>query len=167
MIRSSWFSECRHAVILPGCLQLLIHTLPLYPFLNARRWQVIFFPNLPDARNSKICSYFKMQVRIRIRNTVCGPVCTLAPVWMYCIIKLCDQGGALFPHILTKNQDFTVNFGQLPAPLFPLLPGKLNLFHFMQSDICSLFCKFLLRYRMYLYPGFRFFDIILCHSWHM
>ena len=30
---------------------------------------------------------------------------------------------ALFPHILTKNQDFTVNFGQLPGPMFPLLKG--------------------------------------------
>ena len=31
---------------------------------------------------------------------------------------------ALFPHILTKNQNFTVNFGQLPGPMFPLLKGK-------------------------------------------
>ena len=29
---------------------------------------------------------------------------------------------ALFPHVLTKNQNFTVNFGQLPAPLAPLMP---------------------------------------------
>ena len=33
------------------------------------------------------------------------------------------NGKALFPHILTKNQNFTVNFGQLPAPLKPLLPN--------------------------------------------
>eukprot|EP00094_Tigriopus_californicus_P006584 TCALIF_06340-PA protein Name:"Similar to HNRNPUL1 Heterogeneous nuclear ribonucleoprotein U-like protein 1 (Homo sapiens)" AED:0.04 eAED:0.04 QI:0/0.57/0.37/0.87/0.85/1/8/0/1426 len=32
------------------------------------------------------------------------------------------QGRALFPHILTKNQNFTVNFGQLPAPMSGLLP---------------------------------------------
>ena len=31
---------------------------------------------------------------------------------------------ALFPHVLTKNQDFTVNFGQLPGPMFPLLKGN-------------------------------------------
>ena len=29
---------------------------------------------------------------------------------------------ALYPHVLTKNQNFTVNFGQIPAPLAPLLP---------------------------------------------
>jgi heterogeneous nuclear ribonucleoprotein U-like protein 1 len=33
------------------------------------------------------------------------------------------KGRALFPHILTKNQDFSVNFGQMPAPLRSLLPG--------------------------------------------
>lgn len=33
-------------------------------------------------------------------------------------------GEALFPHILTKNQDYTVNFGQLPGPMFPLLKGR-------------------------------------------
>ena len=33
------------------------------------------------------------------------------------------NGQALFPHILTKNQNFTVNFGQLPAPLKQLLPN--------------------------------------------
>ena len=34
------------------------------------------------------------------------------------------SGEALFPHILTKNQDYTVNFGQLPGPMFPLLKGE-------------------------------------------
>ena len=34
------------------------------------------------------------------------------------------SGEALFPHILTKNQDYTVNFGQLPGPMFPLLKGR-------------------------------------------
>jgi len=33
------------------------------------------------------------------------------------------QGKGLFPHVLTKNQDFTVNFGQLSAPMRTLLPG--------------------------------------------
>ena len=33
------------------------------------------------------------------------------------------NGEALFPHILTKNQDFTVNFGQMPGPMFPLIKG--------------------------------------------
>jgi heterogeneous nuclear ribonucleoprotein U-like protein 1 len=34
------------------------------------------------------------------------------------------NGRALFPHIFTKNQHFTVNFGQLPQPMRPILPGK-------------------------------------------
>ena len=34
------------------------------------------------------------------------------------------QGKGLFPHVLTKNQDFTVNFGQMSAPMRTLLPGK-------------------------------------------
>ena len=34
------------------------------------------------------------------------------------------SGEALFPHVLTKNQDYTVNFGQLPGPMFPLLKGE-------------------------------------------
>ena len=29
----------------------------------------------------------------------------------------------MFPHVLTKNQNFTVNFGQLSSPLKPLLPN--------------------------------------------
>ena len=29
---------------------------------------------------------------------------------------------ALYPHILTKNQGFSVNFGQMPGPLSNLLP---------------------------------------------
>jgi len=33
------------------------------------------------------------------------------------------DGQPLFPHILTKNQDFTVNFGQMPGPMFPLIKG--------------------------------------------
>jgi heterogeneous nuclear ribonucleoprotein U-like protein 1 len=33
------------------------------------------------------------------------------------------KGQALFPHVMTKNQNFTVNFGQLPAPMSNLLPG--------------------------------------------
>ena len=37
------------------------------------------------------------------------------------------NGEALFPHILTKNQDFTVNFGQMPGPMFPLIKGMTNL----------------------------------------
>ena len=32
-------------------------------------------------------------------------------------------GRALFPHILTKNQDFTINFGQMQGPMFPILKG--------------------------------------------
>ena len=32
------------------------------------------------------------------------------------------KGKALYPHIMTKNQDFLVNFGQLPAPMCSLLP---------------------------------------------
>ncbi|XP_067136543.1 heterogeneous nuclear ribonucleoprotein U-like protein 1 isoform X1 [Centruroides vittatus] len=33
---------------------------------------------------------------------------------------------ALYPHVLTKNCEFFVNFGQLPEPLFPLCPGYEN-----------------------------------------
>lgn len=33
---------------------------------------------------------------------------------------------ALYPHILSKNCEFFVNFGQLPQPLFPLSPGYDN-----------------------------------------
>ena len=33
------------------------------------------------------------------------------------------DGRALYPHILTKNQNFMVNFGQMPAPLQTLLPN--------------------------------------------
>ena len=33
------------------------------------------------------------------------------------------DGRALYPHILTKNQNFMVNFGQLPAPLMTLKPN--------------------------------------------
>ena len=33
------------------------------------------------------------------------------------------KGQALFPHILTKNQDFLVNFGQLAQPMRPILPN--------------------------------------------
>ena len=33
------------------------------------------------------------------------------------------KGQALFPHVMTKNQDFLVNFGQLSEPMFPLLPN--------------------------------------------
>lgn len=33
------------------------------------------------------------------------------------------QGRALFPHLLSKNTAFTVNFGQMPAPLSGLIPG--------------------------------------------
>lgn len=37
-----------------------------------------------------------------------------------------DLGGrALFPHVITKNQDFSVNFGQMPSPIKTLLPGYL------------------------------------------
>ena len=32
-------------------------------------------------------------------------------------------GQALYPHILTKNQDFSVNFGQMDKPMYPLLKG--------------------------------------------
>ncbi len=32
-------------------------------------------------------------------------------------------GHALFPHVLTKNQNFSVNFGQMPAPMASLTPG--------------------------------------------
>ena len=42
------------------------------------------------------------------------------------------EGKALFPHVLTKNQDFTVNFGQMPGPLFPLIKGRKALF-FLQK----------------------------------
>ena len=35
------------------------------------------------------------------------------------------NGQALFPHVLTKNQNFTVNFGQLPSPLKPLMANFL------------------------------------------
>lgn len=38
------------------------------------------------------------------------------------VTQLDLQGRALFPHVLTKNQNFTVNFGQLPAPMSGLLP---------------------------------------------
>ena len=31
-------------------------------------------------------------------------------------------GRPLFPHVLTKNQNYAVNFGQLQQPLFPILP---------------------------------------------
>ena len=33
------------------------------------------------------------------------------------------KGQALFPHVMTKNQDFLVNFGQLSEPMCPLLPN--------------------------------------------
>ena len=39
------------------------------------------------------------------------------------IPKYETQGQALFPHVMTKNQDFLVNFGQLPGPMCPLLPN--------------------------------------------
>ena len=39
-------------------------------------------------------------------------------------VPRCELGSvALYPHVLTKNQDFSVNFGQMPAPLRDLLPG--------------------------------------------
>ena len=41
----------------------------------------------------------------------------------FSVAKNVLNGQALFPHILTKNQNFTVNFGQLPAPLKQLLPN--------------------------------------------
>ena len=41
----------------------------------------------------------------------------------FCVSKSELNGQPLFPHILTKNQNFTVNFGQLPAPLKPLMPN--------------------------------------------
>ena len=41
----------------------------------------------------------------------------------FCVPKNVLNGQAVFPHILTKNQNFTVNFGQLPAPLKPLMPN--------------------------------------------
>jgi len=44
------------------------------------------------------------------------------------------KGKALFPHVLTKNQNFTVNFGQLPAPLFPLMPGFTPIGQLDESD---------------------------------
>ena len=45
-------------------------------------------------------------------------------------IKKSDLNGqALFPHVLTKNQNFTVNFGQLSSPLKPLLPNFVLIGH--------------------------------------
>ena len=44
------------------------------------------------------------------------------------------KGRALFPHILTKNQNFSVNFGQMPAPLCPLLPGFVHIGQLDVSD---------------------------------
>lgn len=44
------------------------------------------------------------------------------------------QGQALFPHILTKNQDFTVNFGQLSGPMSGILPGYTPIGQLYQSD---------------------------------
>ena len=41
----------------------------------------------------------------------------------FCVSSSALNGQALFPHILTKNQNFTVNFGQLPAPIKPLMPN--------------------------------------------
>ena len=32
------------------------------------------------------------------------------------------EGQALYPHVMTKNQDFLVNFGQLDGPMRPLVP---------------------------------------------
>ena len=32
-------------------------------------------------------------------------------------------GQALFPHVATKNLEFTVNFGQIPGSFYPLIPG--------------------------------------------
>ena len=41
----------------------------------------------------------------------------------FCVTSRELTGQAIFPHILTKNQNFTVNFGQMPAPLRPLMPN--------------------------------------------
>ena len=51
------------------------------------------------------------------------------------------SGEALFPHVLTKNQDYTVNFGQLPGPMFPLLKGKTILTKLMFKVSSSLRCR--------------------------
>ena len=41
----------------------------------------------------------------------------------FCVPSCELKGQAVFPHVLTKNQNFTVNFGQMPAPLSPLMPN--------------------------------------------
>ena len=44
------------------------------------------------------------------------------------------KGRALFPHVLTKNQNFSMNFGQMPSPLMPLLPGFVHIGQLDVSD---------------------------------
>lgn len=41
----------------------------------------------------------------------------------FCVSSRELNGQAVFPHVLTKNQNFTVNFGQMPAPLRSLMPN--------------------------------------------
>jgi hypothetical protein len=66
----------------------------------------------------------KKSLEVRSTELIGNRIIFFCQVALITFIYLYFQGEALFPHILTKNQDFTVNFGQMPAPLFPLLPGK-------------------------------------------
>lgn len=45
------------------------------------------------------------------------------------------NGQALFPHIMTKNQDFKVNFGQLDQALFPLPPNYVPIGQLEMSEV--------------------------------
>ena len=67
-------------------------------------------------------------------------------------------GQALFPHIMTKNQDFLVNFGQMNGPMKPLLPyfniiGRLDKQSLVRATKGSKCKKNCLMYAMVGLPG--------------
>ena len=67
-------------------------------------------------------------------------------------------GQALFPHIMTKNQDFLINFGQMNGPMKPLLPyfsiiGRLDKQNLVRATQGSKNKKDCLMYTMVGLPG--------------
>ena len=45
------------------------------------------------------------------------------------------NGKALYPHVMTKNQDFMVNFGQMDMPMAPLIPNFISFSRVQQQNL--------------------------------